>query len=205
MKKVLICLSIFVFGVLSKSCSTGLTNNKDSITNDTQIGDSIVEDIDNLIYPNADTLLLWENGELLCTNKSNRDYKLLLQHYCFQEILTASDVEKIYPTSVEEMSWFYSQLMSNDSIIHQKMCRMDTLMTLYADRDSLSCLTRFLNMYFIMDPRVINRDWIGDWNLNRVMYSIIPDNKQSFKSYYDTLDSKYEWLTKEWIYAYQHF
>ena len=56
-----------------------------------------------------------------------------------------------------------------------------------------------------MDPRVIDREWMGDWNLNRVMYTVIPDNKQSFKKYYDTLNKKYEWLTREWNYAYYNF
>lgn len=161
--------------------------------------------LEELCHPNKDTLLLWENGGFLDRRKSTRDYKALLFSYCHQNILTAKDIETLYPISVEEMNWFYSQLSSKDSFILERMSRIDTLMTLYADRDSLSCLPRFLNMYFIMDPQVIDREWMGDWNLNRVMYSIIPDNKQTFKSYYDTLDKKYDWLMREWLYAYQNF
>lgn len=192
-------------GVLSLSCTEGSQKmgkahseqfyeiQKDSVS------------LEELCSPNNDTLLLWENGEFLNRQKSTRDYRAILLSYCHQNTLTATDIETLYPVSVEEMNWFYSQLSSKDSFILERISRIDTLMTLYADRDSLSCFSRFLNMYFIMDPQVIDREWMGDWNLNRVMYSIIPDNKQAFKSYYDTLNKKYDWLIREWLYAYQNF
>ena len=69
--------------------------------------------------------------------------------------------------------------MSEGTSIRERMGRIDDLMTLYADCDSLSCLPRFLDMYLVMDPRVIDREWMGDWELNRVMYAVIPDNRLS--------------------------
>ena len=191
--------------ILCMSCTMGSPNNNEIINDTAQTYHDVSYSIEELCNPNKDTLLLWENGRFLCGNVSNRDYKLLLLHMRNQDSLSARDIETLYPTSVDEMNWFYSQLLSSDSLTHQEMCRIDTLMTLYADRDSLSCLPHFLNMYFLMDPRVIDREWMGDWNLNRVMYTVIPDNKQSFKKYYDTLNKKYEWLTREWNYAYYNF
>ena len=190
---------------LCLSCGVALSinNETDADSNVMHRYDSIT--VEELNHPNTDTFLLWLSGAFLGKERSSRDYKALLSHFCFQDSLSAKDIEAIYPTSVEEMSWFYSQLVNGESQTRQKLRRIDTLMTLYADRDSLTCLSRFLNMYFYMDPRVVDRDWMGEWNLNRAMYSIIPDNKQSFKSYYDTLDLRYEWLTREWLYAYQNF
>lgn len=160
---------------------------------------------EELCDPNNDTLCIWENGGFLDNRTNSRNYKKILTHYLQQGTFSARDIEKLYPTSVDEMNWFYSQLTNKDKFIGIKMGLIDSLMTLYADLDTLSCLPRFLNMYLLMDPRVIDREWMGDWNLNRAMYWIIPDNKQSFKSYYDTLDAKYEWVIREWCYAYQNF
>lgn len=161
--------------------------------------------IEELCNPDKDTLCLWENGGFLNKRTNKRNYKEILSYYLQQDCLTVRDVEKIYPTSVDEMNWFYSQMTSTASSIGIKMNKIDSLMTLFADLDTLSCLTRFLNMYLLMDPRVIDKEWMGDWNLNRAMYWIIPNNKQTFKSYYDTLDPKYDWVVKEWCYAYQNF
>jgi hypothetical protein len=160
---------------------------------------------EELCNPNKDTLLFWENGGFLSKRNNKRNYKMILSNHLQQDSLSVWDIENLYPTSVEEMNWFYSQLKSTVGPINRKMNKIDSLMTLFADLDTLSCLPRFLNMYLLMDPRVIDREWMGDWDLNRVMYSIIPDNKQSFKSYYDTLDTKYEWVVRAWCYAYQNF
>ena len=161
--------------------------------------------LEELIHPNMDSLRLWENGAFLGRQKSNRDYKSLLNYYFNKETLNVKDIEILYPTSVEEMTWFYSQLKSGESSIRAYMTKIDDLMYFYAVNDSLSCLSRYLNMYFYMDPRIIDRDWIGEWNLERVQYCIIVDNKESFKSYYDTLNPKYDWVTMEWLYAYFNY
>lgn len=161
--------------------------------------------IEELNNPNMDTLHFWENGGFLDKRTNKRNYKKILSNYLQKESLTVRDIEELYPTSVDEMNWFYSQMTITNSSINVKMNKIDSLMTIFADLDTLSCLARFLNMYLLMDPRVIDREWMGDWNLNRVMYCIIPDNKQSFKSYYDTLDTKYDWVIKDWCYAYQNF
>ena len=161
--------------------------------------------LEELIHPNMDTLRVWENGGFLGRQKSNRDYRLLLNNYLGKDSLMAGDVENLYPTSVDEMTWFYSQLTSDDSSISAYMTKIDDLMFFYAVNDSLSCLSRCLDMYFYMDLRVIDRDWMGEWNLERVQYCIIADNRESFKSYYDTLNPKYDWITKEWLYAYFNY
>lgn len=161
--------------------------------------------IEELSNPNMDTLHFWENGGFLDKRTNKRNYKKILSNYLQKDSLTVRDIEELYPTSVDEMNWFYYQMANTDSSIGIKMNMIDSLMTLYADQDTLSCLPRFLNMYLLMDPRVIDREWMGDWNLNRVMYCIIPDNKQAFRSYFDTLDTKYDWVVKEWCYAYQNF
>ena len=161
--------------------------------------------LEELIHPNMDSLRMWENGEFLGRQKSNRDYKLLLNNYFDKDSLMAEDIEILYPTSVDEMTWFYSQLTTDDSSIRVYMTKIDDLMCFYAVNDSLSCLSRCLDMYFYMDPRVVDRNWIGEWNLERVQYCIIADNKESFKSYYDTLNPKYDWITKEWLYAYFNY
>ena len=160
---------------------------------------------DELCNPNKDTLLLWEKGVFLDTRTNGRDYKKILSNYLQQKSLSAVDIETLFPTTVEEMNWYYAQLTCGNGEVGRKMEEIDSLMTLYADRDTLSCLSRFLNMYLLMDPRIIDREWMGDWNLNRVMYGVIPDNKQSLKAYYDTLDVRYDWVVREWCYAYQNF
>ena len=203
--KLFLYIIYLCLGVLFLSCKDG--SQKMEKTHSEQLYETLKDSVslEELCHPNNDTLLLWENGEFLDRRMSTRDYKALLLSYCHQNTLTAKDIEMLYPISVDEMNWFYSQLSSRDTFIRERMSRIDTLMTLYADQDSLSCLPRFLNMYFIMDPQVIDREWMGDWNLNRVMYSVIPDNKQTFKSYYDTLNKKYDWLIREWLYAYHNF
>ena len=160
------------------------------------------EELNNL---DEDTLRIWENGGFLGRQKISRDYRHLLSGYLQKERWTAQDIEMLYPRSVEEMNLFFSRLTSGDEQISEKMRTIDTLMTYYADMDSLSCLSLFLNMYFYMDPRVIDRDWMGDWNLNQAQYGVIADNKESFRKYYETLDPKYEWLTRDWVYAYQNY
>lgn len=201
-------LRIFILGlaISSLSCANHSQKNEENCANLEKKdidNDSITTD--ELCSPDPDTLHLWENGFFLGKKECSRDYKSLIVALCQQESLSARDIEAVYPESVEEMNWFYSQLKDTGSSLHAKICRMDTLMTFYAIVDSLYCLPRFLNMYFYMDPRVIDRDWMGEWNLERAMYTVIPGNRESFKSYYDTLNKKYEWLTREWVYAYQNF
>lgn len=187
------------------SCQEGLREPNDNKTIKEETGVSNSVTINEICYPNIDSLKMWENGLFLNTYKSERDYVALLEFYCSKDTLTARDIEDVYPISVEEMNFFFEEISSRCSRFSPKIHKIDSLMFLYADADSLSCLTKFLNMYFIMDPRCIDRDWMGDWNLNCVMYTVIPDNKESFMSYYDTLNRKYEWLTKEWLYSYLTF
>ena len=84
--------------------------------------------LEELIHPNMDTLRVWENGEFLGRQKSNRDYRLPLNNYLGKDSLMAGDVENLYPTSVDEMTWFYSQLTSDDSSISAYMTKIDDLM-----------------------------------------------------------------------------
>lgn len=135
-------------------------NDIKGVTTDIIVHDSIA--IAELCNPNKDTIHMWENGFFLNKHKSQRDYKSLIHYFCNKDTLTVKDIEIIYPTSVDEMSFFFKALSNKGSSISNKMNDIDRLMTLYADIDTLSCLTKFLNMFFLMDPHVIDRDWMGD-------------------------------------------
>lgn len=187
-----------------QSCSINQEDNVPS-KDHSRIHEMRIITIEELNNPNEDTLHFWEHGVFLNKRTNNRNYKKILSNYLQQDSLSVRNIEELYPTSVDEMNWFYSQLTNRNKSISLKTKQIDSLMTLYADWDTLSCLPRFLNMYLLMDPRVIDREWMADWNLNRAMYWVIPDNKQSFKSYYDTLGAKYEWVIREWCYAYQNY
>lgn len=164
-----------------------------------------ITEIDSMDNKTMDTFQMWIDGFFLRNPTSPRNYGKLLHEACINSSLSARDIELIYPTSVEEMTYYYISLTDTSNPWQYAMTTIDTLMTLYADRDSLNCLSCFLNMYMLMDPKKIDREWIGEWNLNRAMYAVIVDNKNSFKKYYDTLDKKYEWLTRDWVFAYEHF
>lgn len=160
--KEFISIAIFLYALLCISCRTDIsqkcevTNVPELEQNETRYKKRDTVTLEELIHPNMDSLRLWENGAFLGRQKSNRDYKSLLNYYFNKETLNVKDIEILYPTSVEEMTWFYSQLKSGESSIRAYMTKIDDLMYFYAVNDSLSCLSRYLNMYFYMDPRIID-------------------------------------------------
>ena len=196
-------IMILLSGILSSGCHhTPRECYASQMDNDTSFQ---IKEVDSMENKTMDTFQMWLDGFFLRNLTSSRNYGKVLQEACINSSLSARDIELVYPTSVEEMTFYYKSLTDTSNPWQYAMTTIDTLMTLYADRDSLNCLSCFLNMYMLMDPKKIDREWIGEWNLNRAMYAVIVDNKDSFKKYYDTLDKKYEWLIRDWVFAYEHF
>ena len=148
----------------------------------------------------------WLNGELLDMTKSERDYAAILKN----DIDTSTPyniVEQYYPRSVEEMNMLYDSIDIHVNLDYPYENRYNMIyyvLYMNAYRNRGDCLRLYLKMYFFMDPRRLDVDWIAEQNLEDVYYYLAQEQSAAVLAFCDTVNPKYKWLVSDWYESASH-
>lgn len=148
----------------------------------------------------------WLNGDLLDPTKSERDYAAILRNDI--DISTPYDiVEQYYPRSVEEMNMLYDSIdihYNHDYPYENRYNMIYHVLYMNAYRNRGDCLRLYLKMFFFMDPRRLDVDWIAEENLGNVYYYLAEEQSAAVIAFCDTVNPKYKWLVSDWYESATH-
>ena len=147
----------------------------------------------------------WLNGELLDLTKSERNYAAILRN----DIDTSTPyniVEQYYPRSVEEMNILYDSIdihCNFDNPYENRYNMIYHVLYMNAYRNRGDCLRLYLKMFFFMDPRRLDVDWIAEENLD-VYYYLAQEQSAAVLAFCDTLNPKYKGFVSDWYESATH-
>ena len=147
----------------------------------------------------------WLNGELLDLTKSERNYAAILRN----DIDTSTPyniVEQYYPRSVEEMNILYDSIdihCNFDNPYENRYNMIYHVLYMNAYRNRGDCLRLYLKMFFFMDPRRLDVDWIAEENLD-VYYYLAQEQSAAVLAFCDTINPKYKGFVSDWYESATH-
>ena len=103
-------------------------------------------------------------------------------------------VEQYYPRSVEEMNILYDSIdihCNFDNPYENRYNMIYHVLYMNAYRNRGDCLRLYLKMFFFMDPRRLDVDWIAEENLD-VYYYLAQEQSAAVLAFCDTINPKYK-------------
>ena len=187
-----------VLGVLA-GCKSGMSN--EAAADSTQ--QSVV--VDEPQITDEQWREKWLNGELLDMTKSERDYAAILRN----DIDTSTPyniVEQYYPRSVEEMNILYDSIDIHVNLDYPYENRYNMIyyvLYMNAYRNRGDCLMLYLKMFFFMDPRCLDVDWIAE-EKEDVYYYLAQEQSTAVLAFCDTINPKYKGFVSDWYESATH-